>query len=142
VQNLTRLRRKYPILRRNLFLTGDYNDELGVKDVTWINANGSEMEGDQWGDPNMRSFGMLLDGRAQTTGIRQRGKEATLLLVFNGSAQCVRFTIPACPGGTEWSLLVDTNIVESGNRRFKTGDEFELTAHSLLLFVLEPESAA
>ena len=31
---------EYPILRRSRFLTGEYNEELGVKDVTWINAIG------------------------------------------------------------------------------------------------------
>ncbi|MEA2258207.1 MAG: isoamylase, partial [Acidobacteriaceae bacterium] len=73
-RRLIRMRHKYPILRRNLYLTGQYNEELGVKDLTWINANGSEMEQEHWGDTNMRCFGMLLDGRAQVTGIRQRGK--------------------------------------------------------------------
>ena len=43
VQKLTALRHKYPILRRGRFLTGNYNEELGVKDVTWINASGTEM---------------------------------------------------------------------------------------------------
>jgi pullulanase/glycogen debranching enzyme len=37
VQKLTKQRHQYPILRRNRFLTGDNNEELGVKDVTWIN---------------------------------------------------------------------------------------------------------
>ena len=40
---LTGLRHKYPILRRKRLLTGEYNEELGVKDVTWINATGEEM---------------------------------------------------------------------------------------------------
>ena len=31
----------------------------------------------------MRCFGMLIDGRAQPTGIRKRGEDATLLLVLN-----------------------------------------------------------
>src|ERR1700739_4177293 len=74
-QRLMKMRHRYPILRRNLFLTGQHNEELGVKDLTWINANGSEMEQRNWGDTNMRCFGMLLDGRAQVTGIRQRGKQ-------------------------------------------------------------------
>ena len=26
------------MLRRGRFLTGDYNEELGVKDVTWLDA--------------------------------------------------------------------------------------------------------
>jgi isoamylase len=141
-QKLTRLRLKYPILRRNLFLTGEYNEELDVKDVTWINANGSEMQPEQWQDTHMRCFGMLLDGRAQTSGIRQRGKEATLLLVLNGSAEVVQFVIPTCTGGSEWSLLADTNIPDGETARFKTGDQYDVTARSILLFVLEPENGS
>ena len=38
VQTLTWLRHQYPILRRERFLTGEFNEALGVKDVTWINA--------------------------------------------------------------------------------------------------------
>jgi isoamylase len=48
VQKLTRLRHRFPILRRNRFLTGEYIEELGVKDVTWINANGQEMQNEHW----------------------------------------------------------------------------------------------
>ncbi len=43
-------RRQYPILRRDRFLNGEYLEDLGVKDVTWINANGKEMEDEHWGD--------------------------------------------------------------------------------------------
>src|ERR1700688_974212 len=48
VKKLTHLRHKYPILRRNRFLTGEYVEEVGVKDVTWINANGGEMSSEHW----------------------------------------------------------------------------------------------
>jgi glycogen operon protein len=64
VRKLTGLREKYPILRRARWLTGEYNEELEVKDVTWINTAGEEMRQDQWDDPHTRVFGMLLDGRA------------------------------------------------------------------------------
>ena len=40
VQKLCALRAKYPILRRNRFLTGSYDEELDIKDLTWINASG------------------------------------------------------------------------------------------------------
>ncbi|MGO8719626.1 MAG: glycogen debranching protein GlgX [Acidobacteriaceae bacterium] len=147
VRKLTALRHKYPILRRNLFLTGEFNEELGVKDVTWINANGSEMEHANWGDEGMRCFGMLMDGRAQTTGIHQRGHEATLLLVVNGHFDLVGFTLPECPGGDTWNLLIDTNIeAEEGKsgakETFQTGDSYDVTARSLLLFALQPDPAA
>jgi glycogen operon protein len=52
VQRLTALRHQYPILRRNRFLTGQYVEEVGVKDVTWIGTNGAEMTQEQWQDYN------------------------------------------------------------------------------------------
>jgi glycogen operon protein len=131
-------RRQYPILRRDRFLNGEYLEDLGVKDVTWINANGKEMEDEHWGDTGMRCFGMLLDGRAQPSGIRQIGKEATLLLILNGHSDLVNFTLPECVGGNEWSLLIDTNEpCKDMKARMKTGDEYGVTARSLLLFKLE-----
>jgi isoamylase len=146
VQKLTSLRHRYPILRRNLFLTGAYNEELGVKDVTWINADGAEMQDENWGDAGMRCFGMLMDGRAQTTGIPQRGNEATLLMVINDHFDVVEFTLPNCAGGCEWSLLIDTNLEAIGRKedekiRFDTGDSYKVTARSLLLFELKAETA-
>src|SRR5690606_30594203 len=35
-RRLLHLRRTHPILRRGRFLVGEYNDELGVKDVAWL----------------------------------------------------------------------------------------------------------
>jgi isoamylase len=145
VQKLIGLRHTYPILRRNLFLSGQYLEELGVKDVTWINADGSEMDNEHWGDSGLRCFGMLLDGRAQPTGIRQLGHEATLLLVINGHHEPVKFKLPECFGGSEWSILVDTNEPGKGNEvKRKTGEEHEVTARSFLLFCLkaDPESVS
>jgi glycogen operon protein len=143
VKKLTGLRHKYPILRRNLFLSGEYNEELGVKDVTWINANGREMEDHNWGDHGMRCFGMLIDGRAQTSGVRQRGKEATLLLVINDHSDLVNFTLPEAVGGETWSLLVDTNVEDNSEQgTFKTGESFGVTARSLLLFLLDADPSS
>ncbi len=136
VQKLTWLRSRYPILHRSRFLTGVYNEELGVKDVTWINASGAEMADEDWGDANMRCFGMLMDGRAQATGIRQRGGDATLLLVLNSHHDLVQFTLPEAQGEEEWALLIDTNVPdEEINKIYKTGDVYDVTGRSLLLFV-------
>ncbi len=141
-RRLMAMRHHYPILRRNLFLSGQYNEELGVKDLTWINANGSEMQQESWGDPNMRCFGMLLDGRAQTTGIKQRGREATLLIVINDYHDLVEFTLPECPGGDTWKLLVDTNLSDnSENGTFAVGEVYGVTARSLLVLALVSAAA-
>ena len=138
VQRLTFLRHHYPILRRNLFLNGEYIEELGVKDVTWIHPGGAEMEQQHWEDSGNRCFGMLLDGRAQTTGIRQRGKEATLLIVINGHYEPVPFTLPECAGAREWILLLDTNTPEDGaGTHYAIGAQYGVTERSLALFELK-----
>jgi isoamylase len=137
VEKLATLRHKYPILRRNRFLTGQFVEEIGVKDVTWINANGGEMTPEQWQDNSMACFGMLLDGRAQATGIRKSSNDATLLLVINGHSDMVEFALPECYGAMHWSVLIDTNIDDSSVRgTFDPGDKYDVTARSLLLFEL------
>jgi glycogen operon protein len=139
-RKLMATRHKYPILRRNLFLNGEYQEELGVKDVTWINANGKEMLDKNWGDSGMQCFGMMLDGRAQPSGIRQRGSEATLLIIINVYHDMVNFIMPACAEGSEWTLLFDTNEPEKGEEvKKKIGEEYGVTGRSLLLLRLGTE---
>jgi glycogen operon protein len=137
VRKLTGLRHKYPILHRARFFTGEFNEELGVKDVTWINANGEEMRQEHWDDANNRCFGMLLDGRAQPTGIRKRGEEATLLIIFNTWQDVVKFKLPEATDGSGWTLRADTNFPDSTEEpQFPIGHSYEVTARSLLLFQL------
>jgi isoamylase len=141
VQNLTKLRRDFPILRRGRFFTGDHNEELGVKDVTWINPNGAEMTMDDWSDGLMRCFGMMMDGRAQPTGIHRRGDDVTVLLVMNSHHDLVVFTLPECPGGCEWVRLVDTNLDDDAEQaEFACGATYDVTGRSLLAFRLKPEA--
>jgi glycogen operon protein len=138
VQKLTGLRQKYPILRRARFLKGEFDERLGIKDVTWINANGEEMKPEHWDDGHVRCFGMLLDGRAQETGIRRRGHEATLLIIFNPWRDVVKFALPPANGGSAWTRLADTNATDSQDEpRFDVGHVYEVTARSLLLFQLQ-----
>jgi glycogen operon protein len=137
VQKLTRLRRRYPILRRGRFLTGEFNEALGVKDVTWINASGDEMRAEDWTDGHMRCFGMLMDGRAQPTGIGRRGEDATLLMVLNAHTDRVKFTLPVHGGGGRWSLLIDTNAPDhDAADSVPCGEVHDVAARSLLLLVL------
>jgi isoamylase len=138
VQTLTELRHRYPVLRRSRFVTGEVN-EAGIKDVTWINATGTEMQDEHWTDGLMRCFGMLLDGRTQATGIRRPGEDASLLIVFNAHDDVVEFMLPKPVGGGEWRLQIDTNLPDDAEKAvFRPGDRYKVTGRSLLLFVLSP----
>jgi isoamylase len=142
VRKLTALRRKYPILRRSRFLSGEMNEEIGIKEITWINATGTEMQAEQWSDDLMLCFGMLLDGRAQATGIRQRGQDATILVLFNSYHDVVQFTLPGTTDSAFWLLLIDTNQPDEELTRtaFEPGDVYQITGRSLLMFSMVAET--
>ncbi len=138
VQLLAELRARFPVLRRGRFLTGEWNEELGVKDVTWLNPTGEEMTQEDWSNPAAKTLGALLDGRAPASGIRRLGKDVTLLLIMNAHYDVVRFTLPEVTGGRGWLRVLDTNLEDDGDEpsRVPFGDAYEVIGRSLLLFQL------
>ena len=65
-RRLTALFHLYPVLRRSRFLTGEMDPDIDVKDVTWIDANGSEMTPETW-DNELRAASACC-----STGARRR----------------------------------------------------------------------
>ncbi len=142
VRKLLYLRAALPVLRRGRFLSGEYNEELGVHEMRWLSPDGTDLTQEQWGDGNMRCFGMVLDGRAQVSGIRKTGSDATLLMVFNSYHDVVDFTLPDIPGDTVWINLIDTNQPTRDELpQFETGDVYQVTGRSTLLFALRAKGA-
>ena len=140
VRRLIELRQRYPILHRGRFFTGQRIEGLGVRDVTWINAAGLEMGGSDWGDRRLRCLGMLVDGRAQATGVRRPGQDTTMLIVANAHHGAVEFTLPDCTTGTGWELELDTNAPDLAvGPRLAIGDAHEVPGRSLLLFALRSD---
>jgi isoamylase len=141
VADVARIRRTFPILRRERFLTGGYNETLDIKEITWLNPAGEDMSAEHWGDDAAKCMGLVLDGRAHPTGIRKRGIDRTLLLVLNAYHDVVDFALPSVTGGMGWMLLIDTNRTEeAGSSRFDFEAIYGVTGRSLLLFELEPEA--
>ena len=135
VQKLTMLRCTYPILRGRRFLTGKFGGRGAIREVSWMNPAGTQIAEENWADPGMHCFGMLLDGRAAPNG---NGEAAALLLVMNSHFEDVPFTLPEAAFGMDWSLLIDTNVPESISQpKFKIGDAYDVTARSFLLLLLE-----
>ena len=137
VRKLTALRTRARVLHRSRWLTAQYNEELDIKDITWLNPNGEEMQDGHWSDGNARSIGILLDGRAPETGIRRRGGDATVLILVNAHHGAVSFKLPNTAGGHAWCAVIDTN---EPNRDDKTAyafdSEFEVGQRSLVVLEL------
>jgi glycogen operon protein len=137
VVKLTTLRHTLPVLRRNRFLTGQFDERQQLCEVRWLSPAGTELSDEQWNDPLMRCFGVVIDGRAQTSGIRRPASDATLLLVLNAHHDVVEFKLPDIPGSDQWSCLIDTNMpVRVELPDFESGDVYQVTGRSLLLFAL------
>jgi isoamylase len=136
VRRVIALRRELPVLRRGRFLTGEWNEALQVKDVTWLGADGREMQAEQWDDDRTLCFGMLLDGRAQTSGIVRPGSDASVLLVFNAWHDAVEFQLPPAPTeGAAWSRVIDTAAAEPGPApEFEGEAVYLVTGRSMLVF--------
>ena len=141
---MTTLRSQYPVLRQSRFLTGERNESIGVKVSNWLTPVGEEMTAEHWQDPRAHCVGLLLDGRAQTSGISRAGSEATLLVGPNADHDLVLFTLPQVTGGRDWLRLLDTNLPEEDDDPddpvcLSFGHRYRVSGRSLLLFVVRPE---
>ncbi len=143
VTRVTGLRSRFPILRRNRFLTEAYNEELDIKELTWVNAGGGEMQQSDW-DEAAKCVGLMLDGRAAPSGIKRRGEDATLLIIYNAWHDVVEFTLPGQGGESHrWTLMIDTNLSDHEEKQedpFPIGHVYAVTGRSFLLFALTPEA--
>jgi isoamylase len=133
-RRLTALFHLYPVLHRSRFFTGEANSEINVKDVTWIDRHGFEMKPETWDNERTRSFGMLLDGRAQVSGVRKPGVDVTVLAVFNGHHDMVKFRLPRSPESAGWNRLLDTTDPDLPSQFYRFGAVYEVAGRSMALF--------
>ncbi|MCW2923089.1 MAG: glgX 1 [Thermoleophilia bacterium] len=139
----TEIFESHAVLRRRAFFNGNPIAGVGLKDLTWLRPDGSEMGDGDWNDQSNFCFGMLIDGQA-TDEVDSRGRAAkgdTLLLVLNGGETSRQFTMPAVDRRAgRWEVLLDTaRKHQEGNVRQLPG--LVVPAHSLSLsrFVGERE---
>jgi isoamylase len=137
VRNILTLRRTLPLLHRGRFLSGQANPDTGITDATWISPSGEPLTQEQWDDQSMHTFGLIIDGRAQVSGIKRPASDATLLIVFNSFHDLVNFSLPDVKDNARWTCLVDTNMpVRSDLPTFAPGEVFGITGRSVVLFSL------
>jgi glycogen operon protein len=81
---------------------------------------------------------MLMDGRAQATGIRRPASDATLLWTLNAHHGVVEFTLPKVAGGRRWKPIFDTSMPDRlRDQSYRLGEAYEMIGRSTVLFALE-----
>jgi len=128
-----------PVLRRRHFFRGRPVGPSGVKDVTWLRADGREFEPADWRDPKGHVLGMLVHAAA-TDERDERGRLAggeTALVVLNASGRSCVFPLPPLPETGEW--FEELNTARGGSRPVR-GPEAHVLPRSLVLFAHRPPS--
>jgi isoamylase len=128
-RTLIRLRKAHPNLRRGRFLTGQPS-EVGIKDITWVTAEGVEANQEDWQFPDARTFSFV---------IAPAGRAPALWVIFNGHYEPVPFTVPAATYGTGWRAVLDTasDAGRGDGTIVHPGDTVDVTERSLRLFEAE-----
>jgi glycogen operon protein len=101
VQSLAQLRRRHREFRRETFLKGAVS-RAAAKDVTWLNAGGTEMQQGEWQDASLRALGIWFG--------RQNTLEGRLLLLLNAGDTAQTFSLPPAAAGAPWIRQFDTAL--------------------------------
>lgn len=137
-RNLMTLRREFPVLRRREFFDGKPVCDAGIKDITWLRANGEEMTVGDFNDERGHFLCSLIHGHPIEDEVSSgRNVSAqTLMLILNGANRSRNVRFPCIPETGRWRWLLDTALDERPRAPIDN-DTIELAARSLVLLTYE-----
>jgi len=112
VRYMIRLRASNPVLRRRRFFQGRSLRGHRIKDISWFEPNGSEMDDHAWNAHFVRSLGVRLVG-TEMDELDAFGDPIvgdTLFILLNAHDDRVEFQLPPPDTGTLWERLLDTAL--------------------------------
>jgi glycogen operon protein len=145
VRRVIGFRNAHPLFRRRTFFRGRALRDPDVKDIAWLNPNGTEMSEHEWTQSFARCLGVLLHGR----GLAERDERGRpvedddLLLLLNAHHDAIPFLLPGAEA-VRWEGLIDT-ACEGGvplRGAMSAGADYALQGRSLVLLSYRQAGAA
>lgn len=142
VKHMIRLRKEQPVLCRRRFLQGRSIRGSEVKDISWFEPSGKEMDDNAWHNPIARCLGVRLAG----TGLEERDEHGeplvgdTLFMMLNAHDESVIFTLPEHQPSAKWERLVDTAESQWGRRYVLRDQRYKMRGRALALLRLKEPS--
>jgi isoamylase len=135
-QTLIEFRRAHLALRPTDFFTGQVQPN-GIKDLTWLKPDGSEVDSGYFVDQDNHFLAWQLDGSLAADPARR------IFIAYNGWINTVLAVLPALPPGQAWKLAMDTsrtatgwgNIRPPGQEAAVQGMQYELGGRSCILAI-------
>jgi isoamylase len=109
-RKLIAFRKTQPVLQRLRFFRGESIADDKEKDITWMRPDASEMTGEDWEKPFVRSWMYSINGDA-IPSLGETGAPIVgdgLLVMFNAHHEPIEFTLPAAKDGRVWCFELDT----------------------------------
>ncbi len=103
-RQMTAFRRSHAAFRRSSYFDGKLNPATGLRDVLWLENDGTLLHHEEWHQETRRCFGALFGTVGQSA--------SPLLLLFNNSAEPQPFVLPG-DSSISWSLVFDTALSPS-----------------------------
>jgi glycogen operon protein len=125
------------LFRRRYFFQGSPNYGGEIKDIVWLNSDGSETRDDDWNQASSHCLGLYFAGGKliETDGRGRRLKDNNLLLLLNAYHEEIAFMLPQFEDHEYWEVLLDTRdaIGTPDVTRYKAEQAYPLGGRSLVL---------
>ncbi len=134
-RKLISIRKSQPVTHKRRFFKGRRIRGTGVKDIRWLNNDGTDMTDIQWNTDFIRCMGMLLNGEL-INEVNEEGipiKDDILLMIVNSFWEKVDFVLPNTTLGHDWEMLIDTSKENSHNEQPIITGTIAIPPRSLIL---------
>jgi len=136
-RRLIALRAAHPVFRRRDFFQGRPLIGADVRDVLWLQPDGSEMTVEVWQHDQARALAVFLagDGLNDVDARGQPLRDDSFVMLFNASDDTVRFTLPAALARGPATLLFDTAVANGTwqEQPFDSRSAYALSGRALAL---------
>jgi isoamylase len=121
---LVALRKRLGVLRQRDFLRGGRTAD-GRKDITWLRADGTEMQLADWKEPAQTTIAFRLEG------------DPSVLVLMNGESASATFAVGHAPVGTAWRVAFDAHVESPTADLLRARADVELAPGSLVILVAD-----
>ncbi|MBC7162620.1 glycogen debranching protein GlgX [Immundisolibacter sp.] len=142
-RQLIDLRRRHIVFRRARFFEGRAIPGTDVKDIVWLNTDGTEKDAADWAgrDPHRLAFVLSGDaGHHHLTAAGEPEPDETFLVLMNAAGEPAGFCLPPHAAVQAWRPVLDTAQADpfGGGPALAAGSIYTLEAHALAVLVETP----
>jgi isoamylase len=134
-RRLIHLREAHRVFRRTEFLTGESHLGSGLPDSWWLRTDGRKMTRRDWGNGELRTIGLFLNGSeiATRTPTGEEIVDDSFVVLINASAEPTTFLLPPRRFGARWALELSTADPDAADEMWSARAEVGVEARSIVL---------